>query len=63
MNARDEIIKYALDSPEGRTALADALIAPIKQSLAYQRIGGQLLMAGEPSIRHKTKTIPEYFNK
>jgi hypothetical protein len=44
---REQIIAVALESAEGRTALAQAMVEPIKTSLMYQGIGRKLLMVDE----------------
>jgi hypothetical protein len=44
---REAVIAMALESPEGRTALAQAMVEPIKTSLMYQAIGRKLLMVDE----------------
>jgi hypothetical protein len=44
---RDAIIAQALETPEGRVALAQAMIEPIKRALEYQAIGRKLLMVDE----------------
>lgn len=44
---REQIIAMALDTAEGRTALAQAMVEPIKTSLMYQGIGRKLLMVDE----------------
>lgn len=44
---REKIIAQALETPEGRTALAQAMVEPIKTSLMYQAIGRKLLMVDE----------------
>ena len=44
---REQIIAQALETPEGRTALAQAMVEPIKTSLMYQAIGRKLLMVDE----------------
>ena len=44
---REAIIAMALETPEGRTALAQAMVEPIKTSLMYQAIGRKLLMVDE----------------
>ena len=44
---REAIIAAALDTKEGRTALAQAMCEPIKTSLMYQGIGRKLLMVDE----------------
>ena len=44
---REIIIAEALNTPEGRIALASAMVEPIKTSLMYQAIGRKLLMVDE----------------
>lgn len=44
-NLATESVIFALDSDEGRKALAQAMTDPIKQSLNYQNIGRKLVMA------------------
>jgi hypothetical protein len=44
---KEEIIAQALETPEGRVALAQAMVEPIKISLEYQAIGRKLLMVDE----------------
>jgi len=44
---REAIIAMALDSADGRVALAQAMVEPIKTSLMYQAIGRKLLMVDE----------------
>ena len=44
---REQIIAMALDTAEGRLALAQAMVEPIKTSLMYQAIGRKLLMVDE----------------
>ena len=44
---RESIIAMALETAEGRTALAQAMVEPIKTSLMYQAIGRKLLMVDE----------------
>ena len=44
---REQIIAQALETPEGRTALAQAMVEPIKTSLMYQAIARKLLMVDE----------------
>ncbi len=39
---REAIIAMALETAEGRTALAQAMVEPIKTSLMYQAIGRKL---------------------
>ena len=44
---REAIIAMALETAEGRTALAQAMVEPIKTSLMYQAIGRKLMMVDE----------------
>jgi hypothetical protein len=44
---REAIIAQALETPEGRVALAQAMVEPIKRALEYQAIGRKLLMVDE----------------
>jgi len=44
---REQIIAMALETAEGRTALAQAMVEPIKTSLMYQAIGRKLFMVDE----------------
>jgi len=44
---REAIIAAALDTSEGRTVLAQAMVEPIKTALMYQGIGRKLLMVDE----------------
>ena len=44
---KEEIIAQALDTPEGRVSLAQAMVEPIKIALEYQAIGRKLLMVDE----------------
>lgn len=44
---RETVIAQALETPEGRTALAQAMVEPIKTSLMYQAIGRKILMVDE----------------
>lgn len=44
---KEAIVAAALDTPEGRVALAQAMVEPIKISLEYQAIGRKLLMVDE----------------
>jgi len=41
------IIEAALNTDEGRTALAQAMVEPIRRSLEYQAVGRKLLMVDE----------------
>lgn len=44
---RELLIAQALETPEGRVALAQAMVEPIKRALEYQAIGRKLLMVDE----------------
>ena len=44
---REEIIAQALSTDEGRTALAQAMVEPIRRALEYQAVGRKLLMVDE----------------
>lgn len=44
---RKWIIAQAMETPEGRTALAQAMVEPIRRSLEYQAVGRKLLMVDE----------------
>ena len=44
---RELIIAQALETEEGRVALAQAMVEPIKRALEYQAIGRKLLMVDE----------------
>jgi hypothetical protein len=41
------VIEAALNTDEGRTALAEAMVEPIRRSLEYQAVGRKLLMVDE----------------
>lgn len=43
----EEFLAAAMDTPEGRVALAQAMVEPIKTSLMYQGVGRKLLMVDE----------------
>ncbi len=43
----ESLIAAALDTPEGRTALAQAMTEPIRRSLDYQAIGRRLILVDE----------------
>jgi len=48
MNAnREALIAQALETEEGRTSLAEAMVAPIRREMNYQGIGRRLLMVEE----------------
>lgn len=47
---REYVIATALESEEGRVALAQAMVEPIKRSLEYQAIGRKLLMVDELTL-------------
>ena len=44
---KEQLIAEALESPEGRVSLAQAMVEPIKIALEYQAIGRKLLMVDE----------------
>jgi hypothetical protein len=44
---REALIAQALESPEGRVALAQAMVEPIRRALEYQAVGRKLLMVDE----------------
>ena len=44
---KEAIIAQALETDEGRTALAQAMVEPIRRSLEYQAVGRKLLMVDE----------------
>lgn len=44
---KEMVIAQALETDEGRTALAQAMVEPIRRSLEYQAIGRKLLMVDE----------------
>ena len=46
-NEKEIIIAQALETDEGRTALAQAMVEPIRRSLEYQAVGRKLLMVDE----------------
>lgn len=65
MKQRTEIISAALDSHEGRSALAAAMAAPINNSIIYQNIGRKLLIVDESSEQYSNirKDVSEYMNQ
>jgi hypothetical protein len=44
---KEQVIAQALETDEGRTALAQAMVEPIRRSLEYQAVGRKLLMVDE----------------
>lgn len=44
---REALIGQALETPEGRVALAQAMVEPIRRALEYQAVGRKLLMVDE----------------
>jgi len=44
---REEVIAQALSTDEGRVALAQAMVEPIRRALEYQAVGRKLLMVDE----------------
>ena len=45
--AKEAVIAQALSTDEGRTALAQAMVEPIRRSLEYQAVGRKLLLVDE----------------
>ena len=45
---KEKVIAQALETDEGRTALAQAMVEPIRRSLEYQAVGRKLLMVDQP---------------
>jgi hypothetical protein len=41
---KELVIAQALETDEGRTALAQAMVEPIRRALEYQAVGRKLLM-------------------
>lgn len=41
---KEMVIAQALETDEGRTALAQAMVEPIRRALEYQAVGRKLLM-------------------
>ena len=46
---KELVIAQALSTDEGRTALAQAMVEPIRRSLEYQAVGRKLLLVDESS--------------
>lgn len=44
---KEQVIAQALETDEGRVALAQAMVEPIRRSLEYQAVGRKLLMVDE----------------
>ena len=44
---REAVVAQALETSEGRVALAQAMVAPIRRALEYQAVGRKLLMVDE----------------
>jgi hypothetical protein len=44
---KEALIAQALETPEGRVALAQAMVEPIRRALEYQAVGRKLLMVDE----------------
>lgn len=44
---KEAVIAQAMETDEGRTALAQAMVEPIRRSLEYQAVGRKLLMVDE----------------
>lgn len=47
MKSKNGLISAAMNTPQGRTALAAAMTAPVKTSVMYQNIGRKILMVDE----------------
>jgi len=41
---KEAVVAQALNTDEGRTALAQAMVEPIRRSLEYQAVGRKLLL-------------------
>ena len=41
---KEEIIAQSMETDEGRVALAQAMVEPIRRALEYQAVGRKLLM-------------------
>lgn len=48
---REALIAQALNTPEGREALAKSMVEPIRRQLEYQAIGRKLFMVDELPLR------------
>ena len=44
---KEAVIAQALNTDEGRVALAQAMVEPIRRSLEYQAVGRKLLLVDE----------------
>ena len=44
---KEAVVAQALETPEGRVALAQAMVEPIRRALEYQAVGRKLLMIDE----------------
>ncbi len=44
---KEEVLAQAIETPEGRTVLAQVMVEPIRRSLEYQAVGRKLLMVDE----------------
>ena len=44
---KEAVVAQALETPEGRVALAQAMVEPIRRALEYQAVGRKLLMVDE----------------
>lgn len=50
---REKMIVKALDTPEGRAALAAAMSEPIKNALMHQTIGSKLLFLQDEELNNR----------
>ena len=46
-NKKEILIAQALETPEGRVALAQAMVEPVRRALEYQAVGRKLLMVDQ----------------
>lgn len=44
---REQVIAQALDTPEGRDSIAQAMVEPIRRALEYQAVGRKLLLVDQ----------------
>jgi hypothetical protein len=50
---REKMIAIALDTPEGKAALAAAMSEPIKNALMHQAIGSKLLFLQDEELNNR----------
>ncbi len=62
---REELIAEALNTPQGKAALAAAMTAPISTSIMYQNVGRKLLMVDEPPCEYPgaRDAVSDYMKK